>query len=64
MTDTTTLATGTLSLDYLNSLYLDYTGLSCVGWVEPFAKPITPNTIIDRYRFATPILCTTRKQAA
>jgi hypothetical protein len=28
MTDTTTLATGTLSLDYLNSLYLDYTGLS------------------------------------
>jgi hypothetical protein len=46
-----------------------------VGWVEPFAKPITPNTIIDRYRFrlrslsyggqvATPILCTTRKQAA
>jgi hypothetical protein len=27
-----------------------------VGWVEPFAKPITPVTAIDGYRFAPPIL--------
>jgi hypothetical protein len=30
--------------------------LQCVGWVEPFAKPISSQNEIDGYRFAPPIL--------
>jgi len=55
MTDTTTLATGTLSLDYLNSLYLDYTGLSARYAVASQMQLVTLNsgTGIDQLAAAT-----------